>query len=107
MVARFAVALGILFAFGACGGQSRDARTETEIPSVRTGEGVTIAAGADALAFRAAEAICSQSTLQELAERYGVRASRNRVKKAVAANFPQSKGAALMGCDSGLFGATD
>jgi hypothetical protein len=50
--------------------------------------------------------ICSQSTLPELAERYGVRPSRNRVKEALAANFPQSKGAALMGCDSGLFGAT-
>jgi hypothetical protein len=77
---------------GGCGGQSRE--TET-IPPVTAGEGATIAAGADALAFRAAEAICSQSTLQELAERYGVRASRNRVKEALAANFPQSKGAAL------------
>jgi hypothetical protein len=73
---------------------------------VGTGEGVTIASGADALAFRAAEAICSQSTLWELAERYGVPASRDRVKEAVATNFPQSKGAALMGCESGLFGTT-
>ena len=103
MVARFAIALGIGLALGGCGGQSRETGT---IPPVTTGEGATIAAGADALAFRAAEAICSQSTLQELAGRYGVRASRNRVKEAVAANFPQSKGAALMGCDSGLFGAT-
>jgi hypothetical protein len=101
-VARVLIALGILIALGGCGGQS----TEARIPPVTTGEGSTIAAGADALAFRAAEAICSQSTLQELAGRYGVRASKNRIKEAVAANFPQSKRAALMGCESGLFGAS-
>ena len=77
-----------------------------EIPPVTTGEDSTIAAGADALAFRAAEVICSQSTLQELAERYGVRANKKRVEAAVAMNFPRSKQAALMGCESDLFGAT-
>jgi hypothetical protein len=86
-------------------GLRRTVEGDGDDPTGYDGEGATIAAGADALAFRAAEAICSQSTLQELAGRYGVRASRNRVKEAVAANFPQSKGAALMGCDSGLFGA--
>jgi hypothetical protein len=98
-VALFLVAFGILLALAGCGGQSRG------IPPVTTGEGSTIASGADALAFWAAEAICSQSTLEELAERYGVRASKNRVKESVAANFPQSKRAAVMGCESGLFGA--
>ena len=71
-----------------------------------TGEGVTIAAGDEALAWRAAEAICSQSTLKEVAARYSVKPNKSAVANAVAANFPHSKEAARMGCESGLFGAS-
>jgi hypothetical protein len=98
MAARSAVVFGAALALATCGGHA----AETGIPPVTTGEGATIAAGADALAWRAAEVICSQSTLAVLAARYGVKRRRTAVAKAVAANFPQSKRAARMGCRSGF-----
>jgi hypothetical protein len=100
VVARLAIIAALLIGLPACGGGPK---TETGIPPVTRGEGATIAAGADALAWRAAEAICSQSTIEQLAKRYSVKPNKSAVKDAVATNFPQSSWAARNGCESGLF----
>jgi hypothetical protein len=71
---------------------------------VTTGEGVTIATGLDAVAFRNAQALCSSHTVAALAERYGVRPNRMEVESAVVANeFPQHRLAARQGCGNGGF----
>jgi hypothetical protein len=96
----------IVVVLSGCNGGSESVTT-TGIPPVVTGEGVTMATGVDAIAFRKAQALCSEFTLQTLAQRYGVKRNHAVVVSAVAANeFPASREAAAAGCGNGSFGSS-